>query len=66
METSSILEDDVFVGWGATVVGGVNIGRRTYVCAGAIVTKNVPAGRIVTGTNEFYEPHEWKGSLGTS
>lgn len=64
-ELSARLSDDVFVGWGATVVG-VAIGSGSYVCAGAIVTRNVPAGTIVTGVNQFHRPDEWKGALSGS
>lgn len=66
MEGSPILEDGSFVGWGATVVGGVTIGRNAYICAGATVTRDVPAGHIVSGINELHRPEEWKGSLGKS
>jgi len=62
-ERAPILEDGVFIGWGATVVGGVRIGGGAYVCAGATVTKNVPPGWIVTGVNEMSSPERWKGAL---
>lgn len=65
-ESSPILEDGVFVGWGATVVGGITIGEGAYICAGATVTKDVAAGRIVTGSNDVSSPQDWKGSLGKS
>jgi len=66
MEGSPIVEDESFIGWGATVVGGITIGRGAYVCAGATATRSVPAGHIVTGINELHMPEEWKGSLGKS
>lgn len=65
-EDSPSVEDGAFVGWGATVVGGITIGRGAYVCAGATVTQDVPAGCIVTGINERHTPGEWKGALGKS
>jgi len=64
-EQSSVIEDDVFVGWGATLTG-VTVGRGSYICIGATVTKDVPPGTIVTGINEFHRPEDWKGALGRS
>lgn len=64
MENSPILEDDVFIGWGATVVGDIKIGRGVYVCAGATVTRSVDPGQIVRGTNEIISPDKWPGQLG--
>lgn len=66
IESSPRLGSGVFVGWGATVVGGVNIGDGAYVCAGATVTKDVAAGMIVTGVNEQVRPEDWHGTLGKS
>jgi UDP-2-acetamido-3-amino-2,3-dideoxy-glucuronate N-acetyltransferase len=37
------------VGTGATILGGVEIGERAVVGAGAVVTRNVPPGAIVAG-----------------
>ncbi|MCI2417422.1 hypothetical protein MOQ72_08295 [Saccharopolyspora sp. K220] len=65
-EAAPILEDNVFVGWGATVVGGITIGRGSYVCAGATVTKDISPGQIVTGVNEVHNPTEWQGALAKS
>ncbi|MCL2541999.1 MAG: hypothetical protein FWE71_05990 [Nocardioidaceae bacterium] len=41
--------DDVFVGQRATVLGGVHIGAGATVGAGAVVTRDVPAGATVAG-----------------
>ncbi|HEV7979093.1 DapH/DapD/GlmU-related protein [Amycolatopsis sp.] len=65
-EPAPILADNVFVGWGATIIGGVNIGEGSYICAGATVTKDVPAHHIVTGTNQIQAPADWNGALGKS
>jgi acetyltransferase-like isoleucine patch superfamily enzyme len=65
-EASPMIEDDAFVGWRATIVGPVTIGRGAYVCAGAIVTRSVPDGMIVRGVNEVRAPEEWQGKLGES
>jgi UDP-2-acetamido-3-amino-2,3-dideoxy-glucuronate N-acetyltransferase len=37
------------VGSGATILCGVTIGERAMVGAGAVVTRDVPAGAVVTG-----------------
>lgn len=45
----TVIEDDVWLGTGVTVLGGVSIGRGSVVAAGAVVTKAVPAMSIVAG-----------------
>lgn len=40
---------EVWIGRGATVLGGVSIGDGATVGANAVVTKDVPAGAIVAG-----------------
>ena len=65
-EPSPIVEDGAFVGWRAVVVGGVNIGKGAYVCAGALVTRDVPAGHIACGRNQIMHPGNWPGALGKS
>ena len=44
-----VIEDDVTVGAGANLLPGVRIGRNAIVGAGAVVTKDVPAGKVVMG-----------------
>lgn len=39
----------VYIGFGAIVLPGVTIGDNCLVGAGAVVTKDVPAGSIVAG-----------------
>ncbi len=65
-EPAPIVEDGVFVGWRAMIVGGVNIGAGAYVCAGALITKDVPAGCIARGRNQIMNPSDWSGALGKS
>lgn len=44
-----IVEDDVWIGYGATIMSGVHIGQGAVVAAGAVVTKDVPPYAIVGG-----------------
>jgi len=43
------LEGDVFIGFGATLVGNVRIGRGAIVAAGALVVGDVAPGDVVAG-----------------
>jgi len=43
------IKDNVFIGHGAIVLGGVTIGPNAIVGAGAVVTKDVQPGDIVGG-----------------
>lgn len=44
-----VLEDEVWVGAHAIIIGALTIGRGARVAAGSVVTKDVPAGAIVGG-----------------
>lgn len=41
--------DDVWIGYGATILAGVNIGQGAVIAAGAVVTKDVPPYAIAAG-----------------
>ncbi|MGK9148836.1 acyltransferase [Plantibacter flavus] len=45
-----IIEDDVWLAAGVTVLAGVTIGRGSVVGTGAVVTRSVPAGSLVAGS----------------
>ena len=62
-EPDPVLEQRVFVGRGAVVVGGVTVGAGSYVAANATVTKNVPPDHVVINTNEFVPIDAWPGAL---
>lgn len=47
------IEDGVYIGAGAKILGGVTVGRGATVGANAVVTKDVPAGATVVGANRI-------------
>ncbi|KZC99925.1 hypothetical protein TH47_17970 [Thalassospira sp. MCCC 1A02803] len=62
-EDSPVVESDVFVGLGALVVGGVKLGRKSYICAGAVVNSDVPEKHIVSRGGKVIHYREWNGKL---
>ena len=44
-----VVLDDVWIGYGATIMSGVTIGQGAIVAAGSLVTKDVPPYSIVGG-----------------
>lgn len=59
-----VVEDDVWIGFGAIVLSGVRIGRGAIVAAGALVTRDVEPYDIVGGSpartvsRRFVDPDE--------
>lgn len=48
--TNSIaIGDDVWIGYGCTILSGINIGRGAIISAGSVVRDNVPPYAIVSG-----------------
>ncbi|MCC6679650.1 MAG: gamma carbonic anhydrase family protein [Phycisphaeraceae bacterium] len=47
----SVVEDDVLIGMGATVLGGVRIGKGAVIAAGAVVApgSEIPEGMVAMG-----------------
>ncbi len=43
------VESGAAIGSGAVILGGVTIGERALVGAGAVITRDVPAGAVVAG-----------------
>ena len=41
LDEKVIIEDDVWVGYGAVIIGGVKINRGSIIAAGSVVTKDV-------------------------
>jgi acetyltransferase-like isoleucine patch superfamily enzyme len=67
------VENDVMIGGGCTILPGVTIGARSFIAAGTLVTKNIPAGSFVKGHPGRIEklppeldcensPHLWRQS----
>ena len=44
-----IIDDDVWIGYGATIMSGVHIGQGAVIAAGAVVAKDIPPYAIVGG-----------------
>lgn len=43
------IEDDVWIGFNATILKGVRIGKGSVIEPGAVVSKNIPEGSFVSG-----------------
>ncbi|MBI5557033.1 MAG: hypothetical protein HY885_05300 [Deltaproteobacteria bacterium] len=63
IEPAPIIGNYVFIGFNAIVIGGISIGEKVYICAGSIVTKDIPPFHIASGTNKFTHYSNWPGSL---
>lgn len=44
-----VIERNVWIAAGATIIGGVTVGENSVVAAGAVVTKDVPPNTLVAG-----------------
>lgn len=50
------IEDHVTIGGGVTICPGVRIGARSFVAAGAVVTKDVPPDVLAVGAPARFKP----------
>lgn len=57
------IQDDVWIGYGATIMSGVHIGQGAIVAAGAVVTKDVPPYAIVGGVPAEVIKYRFKQQL---
>jgi serine O-acetyltransferase len=48
-----VIEDYVYIGAGAKVLGNVHIGQHAVIGANAVITRDVPAGATVVGANRM-------------
>lgn len=62
-ESSTVVHDYSFIGFGSVIAGGVSIGPRAYVCAGATIIGDVPPAHIAFGHNRIVPASEWEGPL---
>lgn len=44
-----VIERNVWIAAGATIIGGVTVGENVVVAAGAVVTRDVPPNTVVAG-----------------
>ena len=44
-----VIERNVWIAAGATIIGGVTVGENSVVAAGSVVTRDVPANTLVAG-----------------
>jgi acetyltransferase-like isoleucine patch superfamily enzyme len=44
-----VIEDEVWIGYNATILKGVHIGKGAMIAPGAVVVRDVPAGTLVAG-----------------
>ena len=54
-----VISDDVWIGAGAIILSGVNVGRGAIVAAGSVVNKNVPPYAIVGGIPAKVIKYRW-------
>ena len=52
------VEDDVWIGFNATILKGVTVGKGSVIEPGAVVSKDVPAGCTVAGNPAQITSHE--------
>ena len=43
------IKDNVFIGSGSLILAGVTVGPNAIIAAGAVVTSDVPEGKVVGG-----------------
>lgn len=48
-----IIEDDVWISFGCTILKGVRIGARSIIAAGTVVTKDIPPDSICMSYNQL-------------
>lgn len=54
-----IIEDDVWIGYNATILKGVTIGQGAIIQPGSVVLRDIPAGAVVSGNPAQIEQKEY-------
>ncbi|MDB6021202.1 MAG: cysE 3 [Pedosphaera sp.] len=57
-DKAPVIEDNVFIGAGAKVLGGIHIGRHCTIGANAVVTRDIPPGSTVIGINQIIKQED--------
>lgn len=65
-EPSPEIQADVFAGFNSKIIGDITIESQSYICSGAIVTRDVPQKSVVYGVNEIVPYDEFTGELSQS
>jgi len=65
-DKAPVLEDGVFIGAGAKVLGGIHVGRHCTIGANAVVTRDIPPTSTVIGINQIIKKDGKKISSGPS
>ncbi|GAC1426250.1 MAG: hypothetical protein NVSMB7_02700 [Chitinophagaceae bacterium] len=69
LDKITVIEDDVWIGYGATILGGVKIGQGSIIAAGSLVSKDVEPYSIYGGspakkiTDRFNSPDDLKDHM---
>jgi acetyltransferase-like isoleucine patch superfamily enzyme len=66
MEKGAVIQNNVFIGFGAKITKPVTINHHAYVLPNTIVSCDVPPFHIVKGVNEIIYYKKWKGDLAVS
>ena len=48
-ESGAVIEKNVLIAAGATIIGGITVGENSVVAAGSVVTRDVPPNTLVEG-----------------
>lgn len=69
-----VIEDNVWIGANATIMGPITIGKNSIIGAGSVVIRDVPPNTVVAGnparvietTDEYIAKHKLQSSNGTN
>jgi len=54
-DDAPVIEDGVYIGAGAKILGKLRIGRGATIGANAVITRDVPPGRVAVGANRLLD-----------